>query len=143
MKNMASVAGVSMLLASVLFHAGASSAQDACPKAKAAQALEAGRKIGGWEDAYNYFKQFQPCDDGAAAEAVDNAVETLLLNKWAGLPEAARQASADAKYEKFLLRHVGEGFSEEGAAEIIKRCRAKCPAGAEKLCGALIDVLQE
>jgi len=115
----------------------------ACSGETAAKASEAARRIDGWSGLFEYYKQYIACDDGPAGESVDNAVESLLLNKWAGLTEAARHAAADAKYQKFLLRHVGEGFSEEGAAEIIKRSRSTCPAGAENLCGALADVLQE
>ncbi|MFZ5426757.1 MAG: hypothetical protein ACOZEN_07265 [Thermodesulfobacteriota bacterium] len=132
-----------LLAVALVFHLLAAPALAACSGEAAAKASEAARRIDGWSGLFEYYKQHLACDDGPAGESVDNAVESLLLKKWEGLPEAARQAAADPKYQKFLLRHVGEGFSEEGAAEIIKRSRAKCPAGAEKLCGALIDVLQE
>ncbi len=135
----------SMVLAAVLFVSAGTYAfaADACPKAKQDQAQSAARGIKSWQDAFGFFKQFAGCDQGDAGDAVGEAIEALLLKQWDKLPEASGLAAQDAAFEKFIVRHAGEAFSEDGAAEVIKKSSSACPAGSERLCKLIGAALKE
>ena len=112
----------------------AASQEKVCTDSDGNRALDLSDSLKSWTEAYNFFKKYAKCDDGAIAEGISDSVARLLAKNWKQLPELGRLVSKDESFENFIIRHLDETDNYDDLKTIGRNARLSCPTGQERLC---------
>src|SRR6267143_5984162 len=114
-----------------------SAQQKECTHEEAKTAIDQADQLKDWRSAYEFFKHFGHCDDGAIAEGYSESVAKVLAKYWKHLDAFAKLASRDSDFEKFVLRRIDETADTDDLKAIVKNAKLRCPSGKETLCKSL------
>ena len=106
-----------------------SAQQKECTHEEAQTAIDQADQLKDWRSAYEFFKPFGHCDDGAIAEGYAESVAKLLAKHWTHLDGFAKLASRDRDFQKFVLRHIDETADIDDQKAIVKNAKLRCPSG--------------
>jgi hypothetical protein len=108
-----------------------------CTEAEAQKAMDESDRLTSWNSAYQFFKSFQHCDDGAIADGYSDAVAKLLAKDWKHLSVLNDLVSKDKDFKEFVFRHIDETADSDDLKAIIKNAKYRCPSGKRALCKSL------
>jgi hypothetical protein len=128
--------GILALLLSTSLACGAE-----CSSRQAEAAERATDNIDSWQAAYRFYKLYRNCDDGGVAEGYADKIEALLAMKWRDLGDFLSFAKGDGDFEAFVLRHLGEITTMNGARVISANAEARCPRSGASFCQELVSRL--
>ena len=106
-------------------------------------AEEAFHKVNTWSDLREWEAQFNACDDGFIAEAIDSKVSTLLTSNWDLLNQLKAEIAIHKEFEAQVFRHLGESISCSDCKLIVLNAEARCPPQCEALCAMIAMVLRK
>src|SRR5258706_7195090 len=89
-----------------------------------------------WPTIYSVFKRNLPgCpDDGFYAEGYTEAVVVALAKRWADLGGLQKLTTEDAKFRRFVFRHINASADEKDLRQILENARTRCLAESARLC---------
>ena len=124
-------AALGLVLAFFCTEAGA--AAHVCSKEEMANAEGAVAAVRDWEDMYDTFHRFSPCDHGAVSNAFSGSVASLLASRWGDLHDLEHFAEANKAFRAFVLRHIDATASENDLSRILEYTK-DCPGYARPIC---------
>jgi len=108
-----------------------------CTIAKANRAeLEASR-IRAWDALHKWYMTYRRCDDGSIAEGISEDVARILVDHWKTLPKLDELASEDARFKRFVIKHIDATLRGEDVEKIERNARMNCPAELTGICADL------
>jgi len=111
--------------------------QKECTDAEAKSAIDQSDQLKDWKSAYEFFKHFGHCDDGAIAEGYSDSVAKLLAKDWKHLGVLDGLISNDKDFKNFVFRHIDETADTDDLKAIVKNAKLRCPSGKDALCKSL------
>lgn len=108
-----------------------------CTVQEAIRAEDQASTLKSWDQVYEAYKEFAPCDDGAISEGYSDSISRLLSEEWGSVNRLNQLTSHDGIFEKFILKHINELMSPNQAAKIRDNAETKCPLRAESVCRAI------
>jgi hypothetical protein len=120
-----------------LFLFATSAQQKECTHEEAKTAIDQADQLKDWRSAYEFFKHFGHCDDGAIAEGYSDSVAKLLAKDWKHLGILNDLISNHKDFKNFVFRHIDETADTADLRAIVKNARLRCPSGKEALCKSL------
>ena len=98
-------------------------------------------KVTTWTALRRWQLQYDGCDDGGTAEAVNGTVITLLTQRWNELMRIANVFEDNQRLRVFLLHHINEDMSDTEETRIKASVRGRCSPGNLRLCGQIMDTM--
>jgi len=111
--------------------------QKECTDEEAKIAIDQSDQLKDWRSAYEFFKRFGHCDDGAVADGFSDSVAKLLAKDWKHLGVLDRLFSNDKDFKNFVFRHIDETADTDDLKAIVKNAKLRCPSGKATLCKLL------
>ena len=111
----------------------AGEARAACSKEEMINAGTAASSVRDWEEMYDAYHRFSPCDDGAAGEGFSDSVARLLAAHWDQLHDLEHFAEANRHFRAFVLKHIDATASEKDLRRIHEHAKA-CLGYARPIC---------
>ena len=111
----------------------AGAAVHVCSKEESANAEAAASRVQDWEEMYDAFHRFSPCDDGAVGEGFSDSVARLLAAHWDQLHDLEHFAEANKGFRAFVLKHIDATASEKDLRRILEHTK-DCPGYARPIC---------
>lgn len=90
-----------------------------------------------WDALYKSYKLYGKCDDGAVAEGYSESVARILVDRWNTLLRMANLAAKDARFRRFVLRHVDATLDIKDLKKIRANAKRQCPSGLGAICADL------
>ena len=78
---------------------------------------------------HRWYRAYRPCDDGATAEGLNEAVARNLADRWGMLPWLATLAGNDSGFKRFVLKHVDHTLNDDDLKKISTNAAGRCPEG--------------
>lgn len=105
-----------------------------CSKEESANAEKAAAAARhGWEEMYDAFHRFSPCDDGGVGEGFSDSVAYLLASRWEELHDLEHFAEANKAFRAFVLKHIDATASEKDLRRILEHTK-DCLGYARPIC---------
>ena len=108
-----------------------------CTVAQAKRADSETDILHSWGALYKWYRAFRHCDDGGIAEGISEDVGRILADRWSTLPEFAQLGRQDARFKKFVIRHIDATLIDDDLKQIQKNAITKCPPWLQDICGEL------
>jgi hypothetical protein len=120
----------------VAFSVAAFGESQRCTQQMAKRADEAVDTLNSWDRVYDWYRKYQPCDDGGPSEGVSEAVARNLVDRWETLPRLGELAK-DTPFRHFVLKHLDETLNADDLKKISANAAKRCPSGLVSLCREL------
>ncbi len=130
-------------LAAILLLLGISTAaaqQSHCSAVEEQRAERQADTFRSWDTLYTSYKLYGKCDDGAVAEGYSESVARILVDHWSTVPRMVNLASKDARFRRFVLRHVDATLDLKDLKKIRVNAKTECPSGLAAICA---DITRE
>lgn len=108
-----------------------------CSAAKSAEAEKTASSLKSWDEVYNSYSKYLPCDDGAIGAGYSESISQLLANEWSHIDKLGKLTKNDNKFEKFVIKHIDETTSAEVNRKILKNSTENCPMHLKLLCSKI------
>lgn len=91
-----------------------------------------------WSALYHSYKLYRQCDDGAIAEGYSESVARILVDHWETLPELSTFSRRDARFRRFVLRHLDATLNMDDVEMVRRKAQTRCPKALRPVCVDLI-----
>jgi hypothetical protein len=108
--------------------------QHPCTEADGKHALDEADSLRTWDALYKSYRSYRACDDGAIAEGYSESVVRILADHWNTLPQLDMLGKRDAKFRRFVIRHVDATLNTDDVVLVKREAKTACPAGLSNLC---------
>src|SRR5271155_460301 len=78
----------------------------ACDQSAAANAEAEAGDLKTWQEIFESFKRYSPCDDGAIAEGYSDSVVGMLADRWEQLSHMQALIAQNYRFRGFVLHHI-------------------------------------
>jgi len=94
--------------------------------------------LSNWAGVYDAYVRYTPmCDDGEIAEGFSDRIVHLLASNWNSLPELHRIVRHNARFKRFILKHIDATSDTDELKTIVEQSRLGCKFGSPPFCEQL------
>jgi len=108
-----------------------------CTTAQANRAEFETTRLHTWDALHKWYLTYRRCDDGSIGEGISEDVARLLVDHWKTLTRLDDLASEDARFKRFVIKHVDATLLVTDVEKVERNARTKCPAELTGICSDL------